>query len=309
MKVDITGNGQKFTTWSSFHNTGIGPGETVTISKTTNGPWIGDFYFSTDIAGDYNFNVSLDYDNKIAENNEQNNSYNKKITFQQAQKLSTFALERASRSYASIMPADTVANLLKYWDKIPSTENVALLKGASNGWNPRRKGTVTAANQKYLTSLSTKLTETNADRLNKLLVAWGLKSSTADDDKDAIIITIKSIKEEMKFDKKEFTVKAGKPVILVFENPDAMQHNIVIGKQKSMEIIGNAADKMITQKDAAEKHYVPSIPQVLAATPLVNPNETFRLKFTAPAEVGNYPYICTFPGHWRLMFGTMKVVK
>ena len=98
-------------------------------------------------------------------------------------------------------------------------------------------------------------------------------------------------------------------MVLVFENPDAMQHNIVIGKQKSMEIIGKAADKMITQKDAAEKAYVPAIPQVLAATPLVNPNETYRLKFTAPTEVGSYPFVCTFPGHWRLMFGTMKVVK
>lgn len=309
LKIDITGQGQKYTIWSMVHNSGIAPGESVTISKNTNGPWSGDFYFSADIAGDYTFNIMVDHENKIEENNEKNNYYSRKVTFQQAQKLSTFALERAARSYSSVMPADTLVTMLKVWDKLPATENVALLKGISNGWNPRRKGTVTADNQQFLASLSTKLTETNAERLNKLLVAWGLKSSNADDDKDAIVINIRSVKEEMKFDKKEFTVKAGKPVVLVFENPDAMQHNIVIGKQKSMEIIGNASDKMITQKDAAEKGYVPAIPQVLAATPLVNPNETYRLKFTAPTDPGNYPYVCTFPGHWRLMFGTMKVVK
>ena len=66
---------------------------------------------------------------------------------------------------------------------------------------------------------------------------------------------------------------------------------------------------MITQKDAAEKNYVPNLPQVIAFTPLVNPDQTYRLTFTAPTELGNYPYICTFPGHWRLMNGVMKVVK
>jgi uncharacterized protein len=111
----------------------------------------------------------------------------------------------------------------------------------------------------------------------------------------------------MQFDKKEFTVLAGKTVEIVFENPDAMQHNLVIGKPKTMDVIGAAADKMITAKDGAEKNYVPSIPQVLAATPLVNPDQTYRLKFTAPAQTGDYPFVCTFPGHWRLMNGVMKV--
>ena len=75
------------------------------------------------------------------------------------------------------------------------------------------------------------------------------------------------------------------------------------------EIIGAAADKMITAKDGAEKNYVPNIPQVLAATPLVNPGQTFRLKFVVPDQIGDYPFVCTFPGHWRLMKGVMKVVK
>ncbi|WP_409049717.1 caspase family protein [Runella sp. MFBS21] len=123
------------------------------------------------------------------------------------------------------------------------------------------------------------------------------------------VIRIKSIKEAIKFDLKEFTVIAGKPVELIFDNPDAMHHNLVIVKPKAMDIVGNAADKMITQKDAAEKNYVPNLPHVIAYTPLVNPNQSFRLTFMAPTEPGNYPYICTFPGHWRLMNGVMKVVK
>ena len=88
-----------------------------------------------------------------------------------------------------------------------------------------------------------------------------------------------------------------------------MQHNVVIGKPKTMEIIGAAADKLITAKDGAEKNYVPDIPQIIASTPLINPDQTYRLKFIAPATLGDYPYVCTFPGHWRLMNGVMKVVK
>jgi azurin len=56
-------------------------------------------------------------------------------------------------------------------------------------------------------------------------------------------------------------------------------------------------------------HYVPNIPEVLFHTRLVNPQETVKLQFTAPQQPGDYPYVCTFPGHWSLMNGVMKVVK
>ena len=309
LKIEITGVGQKSTVWSKVHTSGIAPNETVTISKNTNGPWSGDFGYSTDLAGEYTFSVMVDEENKVVEGNERNNTFIKKVTFQQAQKLSTFALERAARSYASVSAPDSIVALLKLWDKLPSTENAALLKGLSSGWNPRKKGTVNAANQDFMTSLSSKLSDDNLGRINKLMQAWNLKNSASDAEKDAIIINIKTVMEAMKFDKKEFSVPAGKTIILVLENPDAMQHNLVIGKPKSLQIIGNAANKMITQKDAVEKNYVPAIPQIIAATPLINSGEAYRLKFTAPTQVGDYPYVCTFPGHWSIMNGVMHVVK
>lgn len=46
---------------------------------------------------------------------------------------------------------------------------------------------------------------------------------------------------------------------------------------------------------------------MLFSTPLVNPNETFELRFTAPAAPGRYPFVCTFPGHWRIMQGMLVV--
>jgi len=126
---------------------------------------------------------------------------------------------------------------------------------------------------------------------------------------ESIIINIKVIENEMKYDITEFVVEAGKTVELVFENTDFMQHNLVITKRGEKEKVGMAADKLAMDADGADKNYVPVMPEVLFATAIVDPDKKVVLKFVAPKEPGDYPYICTFPGHWRIMQGNMKVVK
>jgi azurin len=49
------------------------------------------------------------------------------------------------------------------------------------------------------------------------------------------------------------------------------------------------------------------VPDVLHATPLVQPGKEAELVFTAPAVPGEYPLVCTFPGHWRVMRGMLVV--
>jgi putative membrane-bound dehydrogenase-like protein len=124
----------------------------------------------------------------------------------------------------------------------------------------------------------------------------------------ATIVNLKVVKNEMKYDLKTFTVEAGKPVEIVFENPDFMQHNVVITQIGALEIVGKAADKMASDSHGAEKNYVPELTEVLYATRLVNPQEKVTLRFTAPARAGDYPFVCTFPGHWSIMNGVMKVI-
>ena len=46
---------------------------------------------------------------------------------------------------------------------------------------------------------------------------------------------------------------------------------------------------------------------VIAATKLLGPAESETIEFTAPKEPGSYEYVCTFPGHFALMRGTMTV--
>ncbi len=122
------------------------------------------------------------------------------------------------------------------------------------------------------------------------------------------IVELGVIKNEMKYDLASFTVTAGQRVAIIFSNDDFMQHNLLIGNIGSLQEIGAAADKLAGDTKAEAQNYVPDIDQVLFSTRLVDPNDRVTLSFKVPEKVGEYPFVCTFPGHWRLMNGVMKVV-
>jgi azurin len=120
-------------------------------------------------------------------------------------------------------------------------------------------------------------------------------------------ITINCVRERMLYDKTEFTVKRGQPVSLVFNNPDATAHNLAICKPGSTEEVGMAGNEMAKDPEGIKKDFIPVTDKILHHTKLLNPNNTETLRFTAPAEPGDYPYVCTFPGHWVIMHGVMHV--
>ncbi|WP_339714604.1 PVC-type heme-binding CxxCH protein [Cyclobacterium amurskyense] len=123
----------------------------------------------------------------------------------------------------------------------------------------------------------------------------------------AVTIKMGVIAHEMKFDKASFKVKAGQQVTIDFVNNDFMQHNLLVGKSGSLEIIGKAADELARDPKGIDMNFVPKIPEIIAATPLVNPEGNESLVFTAPSTPGEYPFLCTVPGHWRIMNGIMIV--
>lgn len=115
----------------------------------------------------------------------------------------------------------------------------------------------------------------------------------------------------MKYDKAELTVKAGAKVMLLFKNEKcALQHNFLLLKPGTKDAVGALADKMLTDPQALAKQYIPESADVLVkGHKLIGIGQSDLIEFTAPAEPGDYPYICTFPGHWRLMNGVLKVTK
>jgi len=118
-------------------------------------------------------------------------------------------------------------------------------------------------------------------------------------------INIASVGETMAYDQTAFTVKSGQTVHVVLTNhatSQAMKHNWVLvnaGKEDDVATAGMTAGEA--------SNYVPKgSADVLASTTLSQPGGQVDVTFTAPAP-GAYPFICTFPAHYKTMHGTLTV--
>ena len=109
---------------------------------------------------------------------------------------------------------------------------------------------------------------------------------------------------DMSSDTKELKVKAGAKVKvnLVNKATDAsMQHNIVFVKQ------GTEKDVAMEGLNFQKTNYFNSAnPNVIAGSAMAGPGQTVTVEFTAPAA-GTYGFVCTFPGHFMKMIGTLVV--
>lgn len=74
----------------------------------------------------------------------------------------------------------------------------------------------------------------------------------------------------------------------------AMAHNVVVLTPKSNVAAFGSAAAMARATD-----FIPPSKkqEVVAATGLAGNGETVEVVFTVPNRAGEYPYVCTFPGH------------
>jgi azurin len=85
----------------------------------------------------------------------------------------------------------------------------------------------------------------------------------------------------------------------------AMSHNFVLLNKGT-----NLVDFATAAMQAAATGYIPADKkgQILANTALAGAGETVEVTFKVPAAAGEYPYVCTFPGHFQAgMRGTLTV--
>jgi putative heme-binding domain-containing protein len=122
------------------------------------------------------------------------------------------------------------------------------------------------------------------------------------------MLRLATVPDQMIFDQDRMVVRAGKPVEILLENPDLMPHNFALVQPGALEEVGNLAETTATAPDALARHYIPRSDRILVASQLLQPRESQKLAFTAPAQPGVYPYVCTYPGHWRRMYGALYVV-
>lgn len=113
----------------------------------------------------------------------------------------------------------------------------------------------------------------------------------------------------LKFQPNRIRMKAGRRASIILKNVDVeMPHNLVLVFPDRLDAIGNASMKMAANPKAVAKHYVPEDQGVIAMSPLIHPGEQYAIYFNTPKQPGEYPFLCTFPGHWVITRGVLEIV-
>jgi azurin len=119
-----------------------------------------------------------------------------------------------------------------------------------------------------------------------------------------------TVNDQIRYSTKRLEGKAGVPMAITLKHtgkiPKAsMSHNMVILKPGSM--VASISAKCGLAKDT---NYIASDAEtrsaILAFAPQLGPGDSHVIKFT-PKEPGDYPFLCTFPGHFGEMSGIITV--
>ena len=111
--------------------------------------------------------------------------------------------------------------------------------------------------------------------------------------------------ENLAFAPATASVAAGASVTVKFKNNSAaQQHNWVL--VKGDDTVAQTVAQAGLAAGAEKGYLADDKTNVVAASKLANGGESVDVTFTAPAA-GTYTFICTVPGHYPLMKGTLTV--
>lgn len=132
-----------------------------------------------------------------------------------------------------------------------------------------------------------------------------------EDDGDVVELTIEG-NDLMQFNEDRFTVEAGQMVRLTLEHVGQlgvaqMGHNVVILEQG--EDVFGFGTTVIEGGGSLENDFLPMEvrDRVIAFTEMIGGGESTTVEFKAPEEPGDYPFLCTFTGHFAQMNGVFVV--
>ena len=123
----------------------------------------------------------------------------------------------------------------------------------------------------------------------------------------AVAITLGVISGQMKFTQTTITARPGQRVEITLNNTDDMPHNIVIFRRGTIAEYEKELFGSLNEPNAQLRGFVPDSPNVLVASRLLNAGESTVVTFDAPTEPGEYPFVCSFPGHWATMRGVLRI--
>jgi len=122
-----------------------------------------------------------------------------------------------------------------------------------------------------------------------------------------VSFNLNTVSQKMAYDKTVLKATAGQTIKITLNNKDQMPHNLVVLDKGSLETFGALVDEFLKSPDAEKMNYVPKSKNVLGATGMLDPEEKESILITLPNKPGKYPFVCTFPGHWRMMQGVIIV--
>ena len=120
-------------------------------------------------------------------------------------------------------------------------------------------------------------------------------------------ITLGVISGQMKFTQATIAARPGQRVEITLNNTDDMPHNIVIFRRGTIAEYEKELFGSLNEPNAQLRGFVPDSPNVLVASRLLNAGESTVVTFDAPTEPGEYPFVCSFPGHWATMRGVLRI--
>jgi azurin len=135
----------------------------------------------------------------------------------------------------------------------------------------------------------------------------GCGNSSADDEGEVTQLTLGCNGDLLAFDKNTLSAPAGATIELTFNNrSNHHQHNWVLvngGDEEAMAIY-EAAVAAGPKNDWLP----PDHDQIIVHTPLIDSGGSATIRFQAPAQAGDYRYLCSFPGHFLAgMKGTLTL--
>lgn len=116
--------------------------------------------------------------------------------------------------------------------------------------------------------------------------------------------------DQMKYDVTTIPAKRGEQLRIRLTTKGtmpkiAMAHNFVL-----LKLAANPLKFVTAGAQSRETDFIPNDmkDQVIAKTPLAGAGETVETTFKVPAVAGEYPFVCTFPGHFQAgMRGNLAV--
>lgn len=160
------------------------------------------------------------------------------------------------------------------------------------------------------TSSSSASTMSSATSSSDMTASTASTTATASDTTNGARTIAITASDQMKFSTTSIEAKPGEKLHVTLTNTGslpkaAMAHNWILLKPGS-DVMAFATAAATSQ----DTGYIPDAlkDEIIAHINLVGPHETGEVTFNAPSQPGEYPFLCSFPGHAAVgMHGILTV--